>query len=332
MLIRLILEYPALDWLSHLFTMMPVSGRLDLRCLYGAPWRIDQAAADIGGIAYHAPLAGSVILEDPQRGLSHRLDSGDILLVPSGLAHSLYDGSGAPPGPASSRPGLNMVFSENAGSGERLDMLCGHFFTSLQHNRVLRAYLPPLLIVRGERHVDVQGQGTVGVQVSSLLSLMRSETENESLGGDALLNALSTALFTLTLRLASTDDAAPAGLLALAAHPRLSPALTAMFEDPAHSWTLPELSRLCNMSRATFARYFQRNLGHSAADLLLDIRMILASNELKKPSSSVASVAETVGYQSEAAFQRVFKQKMGITPAQWRRASASKRSRRSSRT
>jgi AraC-like DNA-binding protein len=26
-----------------------------------------------------------------------------------------------------------------------------------------------------------------------------------------------------------------------------------------------------------------------------------------------------VGYQSEAAFQRAFKQRMGVTPAQWRR-------------
>jgi AraC family transcriptional activator of mtrCDE len=62
-------------------------------------------------------------------------------------------------------------------------------------------------------------------------------------------------------------------------------------------------------------------LGRSAADLLLDIRMTLAGNELKNPLRSVAAVAEVVGYQSEAAFQRVFKQQMGITPAQWRRAS-----------
>jgi len=30
-------------------------------------------------------------------------------------------------------------------------------------------------------------------------------------------------------------------------------------------------------------------------------------------------VAETVGYQSEAAFQRAFKGHMGVTPAQWRK-------------
>jgi AraC family transcriptional activator of mtrCDE len=29
-------------------------------------------------------------------------------------------------------------------------------------------------------------------------------------------------------------------------------------------------------------------------------------------------VAEAAGYRSEAAFQRVFKQNVGLTPAQWR--------------
>jgi hypothetical protein len=27
-----------MDWLSRLFEMMPVRGRLDLRCSYGVPW------------------------------------------------------------------------------------------------------------------------------------------------------------------------------------------------------------------------------------------------------------------------------------------------------
>ncbi|MCP1747318.1 AraC-like DNA-binding protein [Bradyrhizobium japonicum] len=48
--------------------------------------------------------------------------------------------------------------------------------------------------------------------------------------------------------------------------------------------------------------------------------MTLAANELKRSSLSTGAVAEAVGYQSEAAFQRAFKSYMsGVTPAQWRK-------------
>src|SRR5262249_10918490 len=145
------------------------------------------------------------------------------------------------------------------------------------------------------------------------------ESAVENLGGLAMLNALSTALFTLALRLASEADETPTGLLALAGNPRLSPALTAPFNEPARSWTLPRPARLCNMSRASFLRHFQERLGRSPSDLLTDIRMTVASNALKTSDTSTAAVAKVAGYRSEAAFQRAFKQRMGITPAQWRR-------------
>jgi len=53
--------------------------------------------------------------------------------------------------------------------------------------------------------------------------------------------------------------------------------------------------------------------------LLQDIRMSLAANELKNPIRSTEAVAEAVGYQSVAAFRRVFAQTIGMTPGAWRR-------------
>jgi AraC family transcriptional regulator, activator of mtrCDE len=309
----------SLDWLSRLFEMVTVRGRLDLRCFYGAPWRIDQGPAEAGAIPYHAILAGSAMLEDPGGRRPVRLSAGDILLLPQNPRHALADGSGARPVPAQNRRALNLLISENAGEGERLDMLCGHFLVAPPHDRLLRNYLPPRLVVHaGNDESEASGAATAA-QLTALVSLMRSESEVDHLGGRAMLNALSAAMFALVMRLASEAEDAPVGLLALAGHPRLAPALKAMFDEPARAWSLPELARLCNMSRATLARQFQEKLGRSASDLLTDIRMTLAANELKKPSVSTGAVAETVGYQSEAAFQRAFKSHMGVTPAHWRK-------------
>ena len=310
---------PPLDWLSRLLEMTPVRGQLDLRCHYGAPWRIDQEASADGEIPYHVVVSGSALLEDPAGGAAQRLAAGDILLLANGEAHALHDGSGARPKPARERIAANLVFSENSGKGDRLDMLCGRFVFTAVHARLLRSYLPARLIVRSS---DQDGDGErpeAGADLAGLLALMRKESGVDSLGGRAMLNALSTALFALTLRFASESGEAPAGMLSLAGYPRLAPALEAMFRSPGHAWTLPSLASLCNMSRATFVRLFREKLGRSANDFLTDIRMTLASNELRQSSASTGAVADMVGYQSEAAFQRAFKLHIGVTPAQWRR-------------
>ena len=308
-----------MDWLSQLLEMVTVRGRLDLRCTFGAPWRIDQGAGKENEIAYHAVVSGVAVLDDPAGGRPLQLKAGDILLLAGNPRHVMHDGSGARPRPARNHQHLNLVISENEGEGERLDLLCGHFVIASPHDRLLRNYLPPRLVVHTERSGEVAGAGTAA-QLANLVSLMRAESAADHLGGRAMLNALSTAMFALVLRLASETDDAPVGLLALAGHPRLAPALLALFNEPARAWSLPELARLCNMSRATLVRQFQQALGRSASDLLSDIRMTLAANELRKPSMSTGAVADAVGYQSEAAFQRAFKCHMGMTPAQWRKA------------
>src|SRR5258707_8787962 len=177
---------PAADWLSRLFEMVTVRGRLDLRCAYGAPWRIDQGPGETNEIPYHAVVGGSAVLENPAGGRPVQLKAGDILLLPGNPRHVMHDGSGARTKPARSHQHLNLVISENAGTGERLDLLCGHFAIAPPHDRLLRNYLPPLLVVHAGAHVE---QKETAAQLAGLVSLMRSESVDDHLGGGAMLNA-----------------------------------------------------------------------------------------------------------------------------------------------
>ena len=308
------------DWLSHLLQMITVTGQLEVRCAYGAPWRVAWPRAAAHEIPYHVVLKGRAIVEDPENRTVKELVGGDIVLMPHGSAHVLHDGSGRTPGPTynSQRAG-GWMLSANDGQGEHLDMLCGRFFIGPPHDRLIRDYLPTNLVVRAMDGKGERDIGSASNQLASLVGLMRVETANDRPGSNAMLNALSSALFTLALRAASESEQAPEGLLAVAGNPRLAPAISAMLADPTRPWTLPELADLCGMSRATFMRHFQEKLGRSAADLLTDIRMSLAANELKKPESSTEAVAEMVGYQSVAAFRRVFTERMSMTPGDWRR-------------
>ncbi|GJG95121.1 helix-turn-helix domain-containing protein [Cupriavidus pauculus] len=309
-----------IDWLSQLLQMIDVTGQLQVRCVYGAPWRVawDESAAH--EIPYHMVLKGRAVLEDPHTRTLTELVAGDILLLPHGAAHVLHDGSGHAPGATHNRQGsAGWTLSENDGKGEPLDMLCGRFFIGPPHDRMIRDYLPATFVVRATDANADDDAMSAAKDLARLMGLMRVESATDKPGGYAMLNALSFALFTLVLRAASESDQSPAGLLALAGHPRLAPAISAMFADPAKAWNLTELADLCSMSRATFMRHFQSSLGRSANDLLTDVRMSLAANALRKPGVTTEAVADSVGYRSVAAFRRAFTDKMGMTPGEWRR-------------
>lgn len=308
------------DWLSHLLQIIAVTGQLEVRCAYGAPWRVAWSKAAANEIPYHVIVKGRAILEDPETRAERELVSGDIVLLPHGAAHVLHDGSGQTPIRTHESVGsAGWMLSENDAQGEQLDLLCGRFFVAPPHDRLIRNYLPTNLVARSMDGHAEEGIGSASNQLAGLVGLMRMESAGDRAGGRAILNALSSALFALVLRAASQSEEAPEGLLALAGNPRLAPAISAMFADPARPWKLPDLANLCGMSRATFMRQFQDKLGRSALDLLTDLRMSLAANELKKPAISTEAVAETVGYQSVSAFRHVFAERMGMTPGEWRR-------------
>jgi AraC family transcriptional activator of mtrCDE len=220
------------DWLSRLLEMIPVKGTLDYRCFLGAPWRIDFPASELGEIPYHVILGGSAVLEDPEGDPTCKLRAGDILLFPHGSAHALHDGSDAAPAPARQRSTLTTVFHENDGTGDRLDMMCGRLILSAAHEHLIRSYLPRRLILHAPENSAGAAMPGTRAQVVGLVSLMRAESATENLGGLAMLNALSTALFAVALRLASEVTAPPDGLLALAgirdSCPRSPPSLTSL--------------------------------------------------------------------------------------------------------
>ena len=87
------------DWLSHLLQMITITGQLEVRCAYGAPWRVAWPRSAANEIPYHVVLKGRAIIEDPETRTTREMVGGDIVLLPHGSAHVLHDGSGHTPGP-----------------------------------------------------------------------------------------------------------------------------------------------------------------------------------------------------------------------------------------
>jgi AraC-like DNA-binding protein len=99
-------------------------------------------------------------------------------------------------------------------------------------------------------------------------------------------------------------------------------ALALMHARPAHPWTVEELARQVGMSRSGLAQRFADLLGVPPMQYLAQWRLQLAALQLRAADRPLARVAEDVGYESEAAFNRAFKREFGVPPATWRRSAA----------
>lgn len=96
-------------------------------------------------------------------------------------------------------------------------------------------------------------------------------------------------------------------------------ALDAMTLAPAEPWTVERLARLAGLSRAAFARRFERAVGAPPKQHLATLRLELAAHRLETTDEALAAIAASVGYASEFAFSRAFKRRFGVAPGGFRR-------------
>ena len=302
-----------MDSLSRLLALYPMRTALDVRCHFGAPFVLQQDAAGAGIAPYHLILHGQARLTvagQPELALQ----AGDIVLFPHGGAHTLHLSdatlASAPVYEVASASALRTVV--NDGDGAVTDILCGQFTWEPQVSQALLAALPPCLLVRTQGAVHLAG-------LQSLMKLLQQEAEQAQPGAATVLAQLSSALFAMLMRAWLTQKDQPPGLFAALAERRLQAALQAMLARPGENWNLDRLAEVCHMSRANFARVFRQVAGTTPAALLQQLRLAQAAQWLRQDSRPVAAIGEQAGYQSEAAFNRVFKRAFGVGPGQYRR-------------
>ncbi|ACL70286.1 PocR ligand-binding domain-containing protein [Halothermothrix orenii] len=89
-------------------------------------------------------------------------------------------------------------------------------------------------------------------------------------------------------------------------------------DNYAHkSISLNEVADEVGLSAAYFSKLFKEELGLTYTEYLNKVR-IEASKELLKQGCSLASIAQTVGFNDQSYFSKVFKKMEGLSPGKWR--------------
>jgi AraC-like DNA-binding protein len=249
------------------------------------------------------------------------VDPGDIVMFPFGESHVMTSDrehwDGRPPDPsffaeaaASDAPFTLMTIG---GGGDEAKIVCGYLGCDASPFNPVLSALPKMLVVKGQA-------GTVGL-MRELLRAALDEKVSRRAGAETVLAKLSELMFVQAIR--QHMDALPAASsnwLSGLRDENVGRALQSIHTRPAAEWSTALLAKESGLSRSVFSERFARFTGEAPMHYVGRWRMQLAAR-LLAAGESIGAAAESVGYQSEAAFQRAFKKFVGSTPGRWRKRS-----------
>jgi AraC-like DNA-binding protein len=195
-------------------------------------------------------------------------------------------------------------------AGEDTYLCGGHFSFDDANASILIDVLPSLVHVRA---ADPRSK-----LLAHLSELLLAEVEASAVGGSLALDHLAQILFIHMLRAHAGQADRPAGWLGALRDDGIGTALRAMHADVAHRWTLKELAGISHMSRSAFAASFKNQVGTAPLEYLIEWRMSLARDALRRGTRSISELAFATGYESESAFSTAFRRVVGSSPRQFR--------------
>lgn len=273
---------------------------------YCGSWKASTTGLARSG--FHIVLNGSCWLHLPDEGRSHPLQAGDAVIFLRDAVHFLSPESD--PIAAAQAPRSTMQPFEPSVPGS-VALACGFFnFRSGLNSLVLGSFPDYVVISKEGEHL---------AEARPLFDLILAEAQTAGDQPSPLINRLVDLLFFYVIRHLCQRGEITAGLWAMLAQPEFAPLLEAIIAEPGRGWTIEAMAGVAHMSRATFHKRFALVCGASPSHFLQQIRMRLAT-QLIEQGMSLSRAAETVGYQSDAAFSRAFKKSTGVLPGVLRRS------------
>ena len=276
-----------------------------------APWGLDIVRDE--NSQFWRLVSGSCTVGSPD-GSVIEMAEGDLVFVPHGSAHWIGDKA-----TSLRMPSPEFVKARRAGipvfnsGGDITVLIAGHFEFDYQSLHPFLKDLPPIIHIR---QYVTENQ----LLLKQVTQLMLEELNNERPGSSVMLKNLSEIMFINIIR-AYLEQAVPgSGFLSALNDPRISKALKLMQDSPQNNWTLGSLAAEIGMSRSVFFNQFKKLVHETPLSYLTNWRIRQAQKLLMLDNSNISQIAANVGYQSEAAFNRVFKSKTGQTPAVYRRS------------
>ena len=315
-----------MDALSDVLRVLRLTGALFLDAEFTAPWcAISVAGHPRSGffssadhvVFFHFLIEGRCKAKLVDGGAAVELGAGDALLLPSDDSHLM--GSDLHLAPVVSddlvhptEPG-GIMRIVHGGGGELTRFVCGFLACDKRLSRPVIDALPKMLRVPF-------GGNAAAEWLTGLMRLGARESSMPRPGSDTVLAKLAELLFVEAIRrYVESMPEEESGWFAGLRDRYVGRTLALMHDKPGEAWTLESLASQVGLSRSALAERFTGLIGQPPMQYLTRWRLTVAAQKLRSEPSSLAAVAEHIGYESEAAFNRAFKREFGMPPAAWRK-------------
>jgi AraC-like DNA-binding protein len=311
------------DVLKEMLASLRLSGAVFVDGAFGAPFTVlsHMGPQDCGRffaiprqmIAYHYVREGSMWCRiDDQPPVE--VHAGEIVLLPRNPPHFVYGPQIETPrhcSEAEIEAEGPMLRIRAGGEGPVTRTWCGYLGTDADDNLLLDS-LPGMLIIAAD-----------AAQADWVAKSIEFAAEGLAARSPELVGKLAEALFAEAVRryVASLPED-ERGWLAGLRDPAVGKALALIHGRYGEAWTLDELARAAGVSKTVLAERFRALIDEAPMQYCARWRMKIAADMLRDRRENACSVAYSVGFNSEAAFNRAFKRQYGMPPATWRRAEA----------
>ncbi len=318
-----------MDALSDVLRVAHLTGGVFLHADFYEPWCVaariapEHCGTALGQashlIPYHYVVEGELRLRvGGDGGEVLVLQAGEVVLLPRNDLHLMGSDLSLPPILASDiiRPPQRggLVSVRLGGDGAKTRVVCGFLGSDGVEGNPVIPTLPPALKLN-------LVEPSAAEWIRSTFQYAADEVAAGRPGSETVLAKLSELLFVEAVRrYAETLPEGRTGWLAALRDKYIARALALLHREVARSWTVDELGSEVGLSRSALADRFIRLIGMPPMHYLASWRIQVAMQRLRSSNASLAQVAETVGYESEAAFSRAFKKAVGTAPATWRRS------------
>lgn len=297
-----------MDILSDILSKVKLTSVVYFKSDFSEPWGMEIPKGPFA--QFHIVTKGQCVLKTGDRLI--QLFTGDIVVFPLGASHWLANNE-----KSELYSGQDVVKSILSGKslfeGDKLSttLVCGHFEFDKSLDHPFIKELPSIIHIND---TDLK-QFT---WLKSITDLVIEEADREQSGSGIIVNKLGEILLVHTLRAYIEKNKSIKGFIAAIQDERISKVLKEIHSSPQNDWKIEQLAKIAAMSRTSFSNRFKTLTGETPFNYITQWRLLQAKELLEESGLSVGEIAEQVGYQSEAAFNRVFKKRVSLTPLKFR--------------